>query len=228
MSVYRIQYGGIVGKPINYSEFLCDSIEDINMLPTNIISSNIYNTCSIGSIAYVNGIKYILNNSGVWEELQHLDDEDIDYEELVNSLIDYSFTQINDKFIYKLSRSKPMSENDFSKIDAQSITTLSSGILYSSLIEEINFPNLIDLKEDGEYFLGGYLPNLKTINLPNVLTTINFSSGVFPKLETINIDNAAERSSDALSSQFDYSTIINALNDENSEKINSLFNSIDE
>lgn len=59
-----IKYGGD-GKPYNYTEFLCDSADDVATLPVTTKGST---GCAIGSKAYISstGDVYILNNSNTW------------------------------------------------------------------------------------------------------------------------------------------------------------------
>ena len=66
--IERIKYGGI-DNPFNYSEFTCDTILDLNNLPTNKEKGiNNLETCSIGSKAIVieNRSQYILNGRNQW------------------------------------------------------------------------------------------------------------------------------------------------------------------
>ena len=158
MSVYRIQYGGMVGKPINYSEFLCDSIEDINMLPTNSINTNTYGICSIGSIAYINGIKYILNNSGVWEINQQtkkaLSGEITDPKTL-------NILNLLDKFLHKTTTSIDDYENEYipgylyatcpiETINNSNIKTIDAGAFEKcTSLTSVELSNLIRLENGG-------------------------------------------------------------------------------
>lgn len=62
MSAKQITWGGN-GKPFNYAEFLCDTENDIENLPTNEKGK-----CAIGSRAFVissNG-EYILSPKNKW------------------------------------------------------------------------------------------------------------------------------------------------------------------
>lgn len=51
------------GKPYNYAEFLCDTDDDINNLPTNENGK-----CAIGSMAFVvsSSSKYVLSPLNKW------------------------------------------------------------------------------------------------------------------------------------------------------------------
>ena len=144
MSVYRIQYGGIVGKPINYSEFLCDSIEDITLLPTNINNTNTYGICSIGSIAYVNGIKYILNNSGVWEIKNNIN---INQDSIINkqNIEDYLFrniTSYNNRFIHKIGDHAFYRFTAMNDISLPNATSIGTYAFYNcNSLENIYLPN---------------------------------------------------------------------------------------
>lgn len=67
----RLCYGK-KDKPFNYSEFICDSKEDLIELPTNKSPSNVNKnilSCSIGSIALCISEKqfFILNNVNEWK-----------------------------------------------------------------------------------------------------------------------------------------------------------------
>lgn len=67
----RICYGK-KDMPFNYSEFICDTEDDLDSLPTNEkYDGGLKATCSIGSIATViePRKKYILNNQNKWEVL---------------------------------------------------------------------------------------------------------------------------------------------------------------
>lgn len=51
------------------SEYLCDTIDDINKLPTNQNKNDPHDFCNIGSTAYVieNQKNYILTSNGSWQ-----------------------------------------------------------------------------------------------------------------------------------------------------------------
>lgn len=54
----------------NYSEFICDSADDIGFLPTNVKKVN-GTTCAIGSRAFIpdSSITYILDNKNNWVQI---------------------------------------------------------------------------------------------------------------------------------------------------------------
>ena len=60
MAISRIKYGGVRGKALNYSEFLCDGIEDLENLPTNIKKTDDFPTCAVGSRAFIGDNTYML------------------------------------------------------------------------------------------------------------------------------------------------------------------------
>ena len=71
--IVRIRYGGR-DNPFNYSNFVCDTMNDINDLPTNKkTGENGLETCSIGSKAIVieNREQYILNGNNEWKLLKN-------------------------------------------------------------------------------------------------------------------------------------------------------------
>ena len=67
MAISRIKYGGVRGKALNYSEFLCDGIEDLENLPTNIKKTDDFPTCAIGSRAFIGDNTYTLFPSQEWK-----------------------------------------------------------------------------------------------------------------------------------------------------------------
>lgn len=67
MAISRIKYGGVRGKALNYSEFLCDGIEDLENLPTNIKKTDDFPTCAIGSRAFIGDNTYMLFPSEGWK-----------------------------------------------------------------------------------------------------------------------------------------------------------------
>lgn len=67
MAISRIKYGGVRGKALNYSEFLCDGIEDLENLPTNIKKTDDFPTCAIGSRAFIGDSTYMLFPSEGWK-----------------------------------------------------------------------------------------------------------------------------------------------------------------
>ena len=215
MSVYRIQYGGIVGKPINYSEFLCDSIEDINMLPTNSISTNIYNTCSIGSIAYVNGIKYILNNNSIWEINQQTkkalsneitDPKTLNMLNLLNEFLHKTTTSIDDYenehvpgYLYATCPIETINNSNIKTIDAGAFENCTS-------LTSVELSNLITLENGGfnsctslstfiapklEYigYYSLYNTAITELDLPNLKHIGEYGLCSLKELTDINIPN---------------------------------------
>ena len=67
MAISRIKYGGVRGKALNYSEFLCDGIEDLENLPTNTKKTDDFPTCAIGSRAFIGDNTYMLFPSEGWK-----------------------------------------------------------------------------------------------------------------------------------------------------------------
>lgn len=71
MAYERIVYG-LQNGAFNYSEFVCDTEEDISKLPTStkkgILNNKTFEVCSIGSTADVveSGKVYILSNENEW------------------------------------------------------------------------------------------------------------------------------------------------------------------
>lgn len=71
MAFERILYG-LANGTFNFSRFVCDTKDDIDILPTNTNKgyslNKTYDTCSFGSIADVieTGEIYILSNENVW------------------------------------------------------------------------------------------------------------------------------------------------------------------
>lgn len=65
--ITRLKYGGD-GLPYNYSEFICDSMDDIENLPTSSAGGLTYDVCSVGSKAYIvnDSSTHILNNQDEW------------------------------------------------------------------------------------------------------------------------------------------------------------------
>ena len=75
---FKIVYGKN-GMPYNYSEFICDTDDDIATLPTNVNPTKTNepcSTCSIGSKAFVIESKflYMLNNEGKWKFIKATSD----------------------------------------------------------------------------------------------------------------------------------------------------------
>jgi len=67
MAISRIKYGGTRGKALNYSEFLCDNVDDLPNLPTNVKKTDDFPTCAIGSRAFVGDDAYMLFPSEEWK-----------------------------------------------------------------------------------------------------------------------------------------------------------------
>ena len=67
MAISRIKYGGVRGKALNYSEFLCDGIEDLENLPTNTKKTDDFPTCAVGSRAFIGDDTYMLFPSEGWK-----------------------------------------------------------------------------------------------------------------------------------------------------------------
>lgn len=64
--MFTITKHGGDGKPSNYKEFMCDSISDLENLP-----SLGFNGCAASSKAFIMDTQktYIIDNSGEWNEL---------------------------------------------------------------------------------------------------------------------------------------------------------------
>lgn len=64
--MFTITKRGGDGKPSNYKEFMCDSISDLENLP-----SLGFNGCAASSKAFIMDTQktYIIDNSGEWNEL---------------------------------------------------------------------------------------------------------------------------------------------------------------
>lgn len=77
----RLIYGG-KKMPFNYCLFICDTIADLESLPTNIkkghSNNKDYDTCSFGSKARVleNKTDYILNTNNEWKKYSQADSSD--------------------------------------------------------------------------------------------------------------------------------------------------------
>lgn len=64
--MFTITKRGGDGKPSNYKEFMCDSVSDLENLP-----SLGFNGCAASSKAFIMDTQktYIIDNSGEWNEL---------------------------------------------------------------------------------------------------------------------------------------------------------------
>ena len=73
MGIKRIGYGDKY-KALGYSEYICDTESDLDLLPTNksskVVDGSVLPKCSAGSRAIVVESKkvYVLNTDGVWSE----------------------------------------------------------------------------------------------------------------------------------------------------------------
>ena len=194
MAISRIKYGGVRGKALNYSEFLCDGIEDLENLPTNIKKTDDFPTCAIGSRAFIGDNTYMLFPSEGWkptklvvcdcgcihgvgsgEEENTTDEpttEDTTAEDLdaalstIAAIIDGSITEIEDAKVTGTIRIAALGGcQNLTSISFTNATSVAEGAFSECVgLVSVNLPNVTSI--DAGAF--GDCRSLTDVDLPNV------------------------------------------------------------
>ena len=196
MAISRIKYGGVRGKALNYSEFLCDGIEDLENLPTNIKKTDDFPTCAIGSRAFIGDNTYTLFPSQEWKPTKlvvcdcgciHGVDSDSESEEGGNTdepttedttadIIDGSITSITDEKVTSVRAGAFSFCINLTGVNLPNATSIGTNAFYdcTSLIN-ISLPNATSI---GDGAFSG-CTSLTNINLPNATS---IGRGIFSSL----------------------------------------------
>ena len=152
----RIRYGGIKGKPSNYSEFIIDSEEDLSLIPIE------NDECSIGSLAYGDKKVFILYPSG-WFEFNN-DVKNIANKYYENVLTKYVLRDFDEELIIDSETIGHYAGAPIKSVIATNALNMIDYAFYMCTnLTDINMPN-VTIISDGAF---SYCDILKNINSPN-------------------------------------------------------------
>ena len=177
----RIRYGGIKGKPSNYSEFIIDNEEDLSLIPIE------NDECSIGSLAYSNKKVFILYPSG-WFEFNN-DVKNIANKYYENLLTKYILRDFDEELVIDSETIGNYAGAPIKSVIAENALNIIDYAFYNCInLTNINIPNIINIS-DGAF--NGCI-SLKDASFPNAT---NIDSAAFygcTSLTDVNLPNLAE------------------------------------
>ena len=210
MAISRIKYGGVRGKALNYSEFLCDGIEDLENLPTNIKKTDDFPTCAIGSRAFIGDITYMLFPSGEWKqsklvvcdcgcihgngsESEEGDNAESTSEDLdaalstIAAIIDGSITEIEDTKVTGTIGTALNSNSNLTSISFANATSVGEGAFYGcSKLTNVSLPSVTSIGSNTFF----NCKMLTDVNIPNVTSIGNLAFNNCTSLININLPGA--------------------------------------
>ena len=191
MAISRIKYGGVRGKALNYSEFLCDGIEDLENLPTNTKKTDDFPaTCAIGSRAFIGDDTYMLFPSQEWKPSKlvvcdcgciHGVNSDSESEEGGNT---ESTSEDLDK---ALSTIAAIIDGSITEIEDTKVTgTIHPALSGNSNLKSISFANAT-LVGEAAFF---ECTSLTSVSLPSATSIDTGAFNTCTSLTNINLPNA--------------------------------------
>ena len=209
MAISRIKYGGVRGKALNYSEFLCDGTEDLENLPTNIKKTDDFPTCAIGSRAFIGDITYMLFPSGEWKQSKLVvcdcgcihgngseSEEDTNTESTsedldaalstIAAIIDGSITEIEDTKVTGTIHTALMECDSLTSISFANATAVGDAAFGGCIeLTNVSLPNVISIGNDA--FSG--CSSLTEISLPNATSIGTAAFGECTGLTNVSLPN---------------------------------------
>jgi len=179
----RIRYGGIKGKPSNYSEFIIDNEEDLSSIPIE------NNECSIGSLAYGNKKVFILYPGG-WFEFNN-DIKNIANKYYENLLTKYVLRDFDEELVIDSETIGHYAGAPIKKVIAENALNIIDYAFYNcKSLTDINLPNVISIGSSTFYNCNS-LTSITDDNLPKVTSLPSSAFRYCNLLETVSLSNVA-------------------------------------